>query len=183
MLPEAALTSNRINQKSEADRAKRPCGPLDLSDGRYRQAPARKSRREPPPLDAFGLGSSGRFAADLHQVYKGEGVPEYSDPAEFFRRTYLTEGLKQLLGQAVERLSSKGGVPIVDLQTNFGGGKTHSLLALYHLFGGASASELAGVDQILKQTGVSEVPTAHRAVLVGTKIGPGRFMPSPMGPR
>jgi len=121
------------------------------------------------------------FAADLHQVYSGQGVAEYSDPKEFFRRTYLTEGLSQLLEQAIERLSGKGGVPIVDLQTNFGGGKTHSLLALYHLFGGTPASELAGVDQILKETDVSEVPKAHRAVLVGTKIGPGQVHAKPDG--
>ncbi len=121
------------------------------------------------------------FAADLHQVYSGHGVPEYSDPAEFFRRTFLTEGLKQLLGQAVQRLSGTGGVPIVDLQTNFGGGKTHSLLALYHLFGGTPASELAGVDELLKSAGVSEAPKAHRAVLVGTKIGPGSAHAKPDG--
>jgi len=121
------------------------------------------------------------FAADLHQVYSGHGMAEYADPAEFFRRTYLTEGLKQLLGQAVERLTGRGGVPIVDLQTNFGGGKTHSLLALYHLTGGTPASSLAGADEILKAAGVSDVPKAHRAVLVGTKIGPGSVHQKPDG--
>ncbi|HOU29508.1 MAG TPA: Swt1 family HEPN domain-containing protein, partial [Thermoleophilia bacterium] len=114
------------------------------------------------------------FAADLHQVYSGQGMPEYSDPVEFFRRTYLTEGLQQLLEQALRRLSGTGGVPIVDLQTNFGGGKTHSLLALYHLFGGTPASELAGVHEILRAAEVGEAPAAHRAVLVGTKIAPGQ---------
>jgi predicted AAA+ superfamily ATPase len=73
---------------------------------------------------------------------------------EFFRRTYLTESLKGLLAGAVQRLGGTGGLsagaqagdPVVQLQTNFGGGKTHSMLALYHLFSGTPAGELLGVD-------------------------------------
>ncbi len=114
------------------------------------------------------------FAADLHQVYQGSGVDEYRDPAEFFRRTYLTDGLTQLLTQAIERMTGAGGVPVVDLQTNFGGGKTHSLLALYHLFSGTPATELPGVGPLMKNAGASSLPEAHRAVLVGTKIAPGQ---------
>jgi len=76
----------------------------DVASGRYQQA---------------------EFAADLWQVYIGEGTDEYKNPVEFFRRTYLTESLKQLLVGAVQRLSGKGGDPVVQLQTNFGGGKTH----------------------------------------------------------
>ena len=124
------------------------------------------------------------FAADLHQVYRGTAASEYQDPTEFFRRTFLTEGLRQLLTQAIERLSGTGGVPVVDLQTNFGGGKTHSLLALYHLFGGTPAAELPGVDQLLtslKERGVSDLPKANRAVLVGTRIGPGQVHVKPDG--
>ena len=124
------------------------------------------------------------FAADLQQVYQGNAASEYQDPTEFFRRTFLTEGLRQLLTQAIERLSGTGGVPVVDLQTNFGGGKTHSLLALYHLFGGTPAAELPGVDELLtslKERGVSELPKANRAVLVGTRIGPGQVHVKPDG--
>ena len=85
----------------------------DVASGRYQQA---------------------EFAADLWQVHLGEGSDEYRNPAEFFRRTYLTESLKRLLVGAVQRLAGQGGDPVVQLQTNFGGGKTHSMLALYHLF-------------------------------------------------
>ena len=77
------------------------------------------------------------FAADLWQVHLGEGADEYRDPEEFFRRTYLTESLKGLLTTAVRRLAGQAGDPVVQLQTNFGGGKTHSMLALYHLFSGS----------------------------------------------
>ena len=87
----------------------------DVASGRYQQA---------------------EFAADLWQVHMGEGTDEYKKPVEFFRRTYLTESLKRLLVGAVQRLAGQGGDPVVQLQTNFGGGKTHSMLALYHLFSG-----------------------------------------------
>ena len=91
----------------------------DVASGRYQQA---------------------EFAADLWQVYLGEGTDEYRKPDEFFRRTYLTESLKQMLVGAVRRVSGQGGDPVVQLQTNFGGGKTHSMLALFHLFSGAKPS-------------------------------------------
>ncbi|MEI7432418.1 MAG: DUF499 domain-containing protein, partial [Betaproteobacteria bacterium] len=113
------------------------------------------------------------FAADLWQVHLGEGTDEYRDPVEFFRRTYLTESLKEMLIGAVRRMTQGGGDPVVQLQTNFGGGKTHSMLALYHLFSGVPPTELAGVDTILSATGVSSVPKVNRVVLVGNKISPG----------
>jgi predicted AAA+ superfamily ATPase len=124
----------------------------DVASGRYQQA---------------------EFAADLWQVHLGEGTDEYRDPVEFFRRTYLTESLKEMLIGAVRRMTQGGGDPVVQLQTNFGGGKTHSMLALYHLFSGVPPTELAGVDTILSATGVSSVPKVNRVVLVGNKISPG----------
>jgi predicted AAA+ superfamily ATPase len=106
-------------------------------------------------------------------VHLGEGSDEYRKPAEFFRRTFLTESLKRLLVGGVRRLFGQGGDPVVQLQTNFGGGKTHSMLALYHLFGGAVPSELAGIDSVLAEAGVKALPKAKRVVLVGNKISPG----------
>jgi len=124
----------------------------DVASGRYQQA---------------------EFAADLWQVYLDEGSDEYRKPVEFFRRTFLTESLKRLLVGGVQRVAGKGGDPVVQLQTNFGGGKTHSMLALYHLFSGATPSELAGVDAVLAEAGVKSLPAARRVVLVGNKISPG----------
>jgi CheY-like chemotaxis protein len=124
----------------------------DVASGRYQQA---------------------EFAADLWQVHLGEGSDEYKNPAEFFRRTYLTQSLRQLLIGAVQRLSGQGGDPVVQLQTNFGGGKTHSMLALYHLFSGVPQGELAGIDEVLKDAGTSRPPKVNRVVLVGNKISPG----------
>ncbi len=122
---------------------------------------------------ASGLYQQAEFAADLWQVHLGEGTDEYKKPDEFFRRTYLTESLKRLLVGAVRRISGHGGDPVVQLQTNFGGGKTHSMLALYHLFSGTKPSDLMGIDAVLKEAGTDKLPTAKRVVLVGNKISPG----------
>ena len=132
----------------------------DVASGRYQQA---------------------EFAADLWQVHLGEGSDEYRKPTEFFRRTFLTESLKRLLVGGVQRLSGQGGDPVVQLQTNFGGGKTHSMLALYHLFGGAAPGELSGIDAVLAEAGVKGLPKATRVVLVGNKISPGNPVTKPDG--
>ena len=130
---------------------------------------------------ASGRYQQAEFAADLWQVHLGEGSDEYRKPSEFFRRTFLTESLKRLLVGGVRRVLGQGGDPVVQLQTNFGGGKTHSMLALYHLFGGAAPSELAGVDSVLAEAGVKSLPKARRVVLVGNKISPGNPVTKPDG--
>ncbi|MDW8231011.1 MAG: DUF499 domain-containing protein [Saprospiraceae bacterium] len=127
----------------------------------------------PHPDVRGGRYQQAEFAANLWQVYMGEASDEYRRPQDFFRRTYLTEGLRSLLVSALRRLSGKGGEPVVQLQTNFGGGKTHAMLALYHLCSGESASELVGVPDLMKEAGVERLPTARRVVLVGTTLSPG----------
>jgi predicted AAA+ superfamily ATPase len=127
----------------------------------------------PHPDVASGRYQQAEFAADLWQVHVGEGSTEYKDPVEFFRRTYLTESLKRLLIDGVQRLAGTGGDPVVQLQTNFGGGKTHSMLALYHLFSGTPAGELLGIDEVLLAANTNELAAARRVVLVGNRISPG----------
>ena len=114
--------------------------------------------------------------ADLAQVCRGGAGPEYGDAAEFFRRTFLTVGLSRLLTGAIQRLSANAGDPVVELQTNFGGGKTHSMLALWHMAGHDNAAELPGLDQLMAQAGVASVPKANRAVFVGTSFSPGEVV-------
>src|SRR4029453_6541046 len=75
----------------------------------------------------------------------------------------------------------KGGDPVIQLQTNFGGGKTHSMLALYHLFSEGKASELPGVDALLADAGMKSLPSVRRVVLVGNKISPGNPVTKPDG--
>ena len=140
----------------------------DVTSGRYQQA---------------------EFAADLWQVYLGEGSDEYRDPVEFFRRTYLTESLRQLLANAILRLTGQGGDPVVQLQTNFGGGKPHSMLALFHLASGRPLAELPGleraVEEATRRAGNAErLPTplsVKRVVLVGNRLSPGNPLRKPDG--
>ncbi|RMF28240.1 MAG: ATP-binding protein [Chloroflexi bacterium] len=72
------------------------------------------------------------FAADLWEVDKGRAPDEYRDPVRFFQKTYQTEGLTHLLSVVERRLAGKGGDPVIQIQTPFGGGKTHALIAMYH---------------------------------------------------
>ncbi len=132
----------------------------DVASGRYQQA---------------------EFAADLWQVHLGEGTDEYRDPVEFFRRTYLTDSLKGMLISAVQRLAGGGGDPVVQLQTNFGGGKTHSMLALYHLCSGIPPSDLTGVDSLVQDADMSALPRVRRVVLVGNRVSPGNPVTKPDG--
>ena len=122
---------------------------------------------------ASGKYQQAEFAADLWQVYLGEAESEYQHPTEFFRRTFITEGLQKLLSNGIQRIGGKGGDPVVELQTNFGGGKTHSMLALYHLFSGTPTSELPGVDEIIEDAACKVATNVNRAIVVGTKISPG----------
>ena len=124
----------------------------DVASGKYRQA---------------------EFAADLWQVHLKQGSTEYVDPVEFFSRTFLTDSLTELLVCGLQRLAGRGGDPVVQLQTNFGGGKTHSMLALYHLFSGIDPRNLEGIDDVLNKAEITSVPAVKRIVLVGNKISPG----------
>ena len=109
------------------------------------------------------------FSADLAQVASGKAAPEYGDPREFFQRTYLTQGLQDLIVSCFERFNGSGGDPVVQLQTNFGGGKTHSMLAIYHLADGFRLRDISGAEEILQRLGdVDDSIECKRAVIVGT---------------
>ena len=120
-----------------------------------------------------GTFQQAEFAADLSRVHEGTATPEYQNPSLFFQRTFITEGMRLLLDSVVKRLSGKGGDPVIQLQTAFGGGKTHTMLAVYHLAtGDVAASDLPGVPTILDAAGVTELPHARVAVLDGIKSSP-----------
>lgn len=111
------------------------------------------------------------FAADLSRVHAGNANDEYQDAALFFQRTFITEGMRLLLDSVVKRLCGNGGDPVIQLQTAFGGGKTHTMLAVYHLAKGLyPAGDLQGVSPILEAAGITEVPKARIAVLDGVDL-------------
>jgi len=115
------------------------------------------------------------FAADLMAVHDGQATDTYQDPKEFFRRTFITEGMRLLLTSVAQRLNGKGGDPVLQLQTAFGGGKTHTLLAVYHLAkGGYVTEDLPGVSALLDQAGLDGVPVSRLAILDGNFLAPGQ---------
>ncbi|MBS0558266.1 MAG: ATP-binding protein [Proteobacteria bacterium] len=119
-----------------------------------------------------GTFQQAEFAADITRVHDGSATAEYQDPVLFFQRTFITEGMGKLLASVAERLAGKGGDPVIQLQTAFGGGKTHSMLAVLHMVGGVPANELPGVPAVLKAAGVTQLPNARIAVLDGNKLAP-----------
>jgi predicted AAA+ superfamily ATPase len=126
---------------------------------------------------ATGSFQSGEFAADLYKVAREPKATsgEYSDPSEFFARTYLTEGLRDLISRAIKRLSGDANAsPVVNLQTNFGGGKSHSMLALWHLAGGLKLADYPqDAQELLAANGFPNSGiSARRVALVGNHIAP-----------
>lgn len=115
------------------------------------------------------------FAADITAVRGGKAMAEYQDAKAFFERTFITEGMRNLLVQVAQRLSGKGGDPVIQLQTAFGGGKTHTMLAVYHLTTRKCAlGDLSGVPAIIESAGLMDVPQARVAVLDGNAHAPGQ---------
>ncbi|MFB3789025.1 MAG: ATP-binding protein [bacterium] len=89
---------------------------------------------KPRPDVELGTTKDEQFAADLAQVVNHTAPPEYCDPAIFFQYSYPTKGLKELLKSVCKRISGRGGevASIMRLHTQYGGGKTHGLIALVH---------------------------------------------------
>ena len=120
-----------------------------------------------------GTFQQAEFAADISRVHEGTATDEYQNPSLFFQRTFITEGMRLLLDSVVKRLVGRGGDPVIQLQTAFGGGKTHTMLAVYHLAKGkAPASQLQGIPPILDAAGITELPNARIAVLDGSACRP-----------
>ena len=128
------------------------------------------------PHDDVATGNfhASEFAADLYKVATGGEVDsDYADPVEFFRRTYLTEGLRDLIGRAVRRFSGDDNAsPVINLQTNFGGGKTHSMLSLWHVAAGLPVGEFPQETQELLTANGYTGAKVNRAAIVGNHFSP-----------
>ena len=95
------------------------------------------------------------FAADLAQVINGTAPIEYTQPHLFFANTHPTQGFKALLKTVCQRLQGVGGSAVLRLDTQYGGGKTHSLIALTH-----AAQGMKGVNNIAEFIDPNLVPTS-----------------------
>lgn len=129
-----------------------------------------------PPHDDVATGNfaASEFAADLYKVAAGsEQDSGYAEPVAFFARTYLTEGLRQLIGRAVRRLEGDDNAPpVINLQTNFGGGKTHSMLSLWHVAVGMPVSSFPQETQDLLNENGYTGRKVNRVAIVGTHFSP-----------
>ncbi|MBL7487502.1 DUF499 domain-containing protein [Frankia sp. AgB1.9] len=123
---------------------------------------------------ATGNFAASEFAADLYKVaFGGEQDSGYSDPVAFFQRTYLTEGLNQLIGRAVRRLAGDDNAPpVINLQTNFGGGKTHSMLSLWHVAAGRPVGDFPQETQDLLTANGYTGKKVNRVAIVGNHFSP-----------
>lgn len=172
-LGSTTVTEGNSEPQAPTKKKKEEVGVLTRINGS--KLPSWREIIEPHPDVAQGRYLNAEFAADLSQVARGEGAFEYRDPVEFFARTYVTEGMKGLLIQALKRFGGKDGEPVLQLKTAFGGGKTHSLLALYHMSrGGVPLDKIPNLKAVMADAGVSELPNAKVAVLVGTAMDPSR---------
>ncbi|HXH09908.1 MAG TPA: DUF499 domain-containing protein [Alphaproteobacteria bacterium] len=135
----------------------------------YRVATPRKEVREGRSFNPD------EFAIALEQVVAGAAPEDYRDPVKFFARTCFTRALREHAGMVLRRLAgmTEHTAPVLTLITQFGGGKTHTLTALYHLVRhGTSAAADPGVAGLLQEAGLSTVPEAKVGVFVGNAWDP-----------
>ena len=110
------------------------------------------------------------FAADLYDVVMGRARPVYQDPAEFFALTYPTFNLRELAKDVLGRLAGKNEKAVRQLELTYGGGKTHTLITLYHLVSDPAAlPDLPAVKEFIEHAGITP-PRARVACLPFDKL-------------
>lgn len=171
----SSAVTDTVASTSAPVRKKKTAAAAVLTKKVGQNLPSWRDIMQPHPDVAEGRYKAAEFAADLAQVSRGEGAYEYRDPVEFFSRTYVTEGMAGLLVQSLQRIAGMGGEPVIQLKTAFGGGKTHSMLALYHMVRGTTSIDyIPNLKPVLERAGLTELPKANVAVLVGTALDPTR---------
>jgi len=122
------------------------------------------------------------FAIALEQVAADRGPDDYRKPEQFFARTCFTRALKEHMGMVLRRLAgqTEHSAPVMTLVTQFGGGKTHTLTALFHLAKhGSRVKGDPAIQQLLSDAGLTDLPTAKVAVFVGNAYDPGEGRETP----
>lgn len=115
--------------------------------------------------------SLAEFAADLHEVTLQRGKrPVYEEPEKFFALTYPTYALRELVKDVAARLAGKSDKAVRQLELTYGGGKTHTLITLYHLFRAPEAAADAAAVREFREHAGDRLPGAHVAALCFDKI-------------
>ena len=124
----------------------------------------REGFRDPAHID------ESLFAATLGGVFAGSARDEYLDPVRFLSHTYFTDNLAQMVRDIVSRMSGGAGPAVTEVQTPFGGGKTHALLTLYHLINSREAA--LTLPSVREALGEFRIPAgAHVLVFDGQEMG------------
>lgn len=115
-----------------------------------------------------------QFAVQLGDAVAGEGQSDYANPVTFFDRTYFTRNLERILLDVLNMVGSDGGrESVIQLLTSFGGGKTHTLLSIYHMFENREKIDhLESINEIIEKSEVEDVPEANVSVVVGNDLNP-----------
>jgi hypothetical protein len=116
------------------------------------------------------------FAADLYDVAMDAAKPIYQDPREFFSLTYATHNIRELAKDIILRLAGKNEKAVRQLELTYGGGKTHTLIVLYHLVNDPDhLPDLPAVEEFIQHAGMKP-PKARVAVLAFDKLDVERGM-------
>lgn len=130
----------------------------------------------PPHPDLGNAMLQADFAADLQRVHSGDAPEEYANPVVFFNQTHITPGIRSLLVNTLRRVSGGGGDPVIQTKTDFGGGKTHSLIALYHIIKSAQAL-INPAPSAPRET--QDTADTIRAIMRDAGINPGEWDEDP----
>ena len=117
------------------------------------------------------------FAANLSAVVRGEAHEVYQDPDLFFANTYPTERVRSFVREVAGRLSGRdpAASAFFRLDTPFGGGKTHTLISLYHLIGSKPSTESLGIMGM--DAGVMPSDPVKVVTIVGGDLEPADGVP------
>lgn len=111
------------------------------------------------------------FVVSFFSFLDGKADPMYQDPQEFFKLTHMTRNLQGILGESLERLGTGKAKPLMVIDTTFGGGKTHTLVALHHLYKNSSVIENdPKIKEILKEKDMSEIPDVAMVAIDGRNL-------------
>lgn len=133
-------------------------------------------RQVSPHLDIqMGKLDESIFAANLGEVALGYGREIYNNPVVFFQKTYFTSGLKNIAKRVVQGLNGGQDADnrVISLQTGFGGGKTHTLISLFHLARlGKKAMQTGSTAELVAVTGELKFESANIAVFTNATNDP-----------
>ncbi len=121
------------------------------------------------------------FAIHLEQVVSGAAPDDYKNPIDFFARTCFTAALREHMGMVLRRLNGEtvNAAPVLTLITQFGGGKTHTLTALYHAVKNTRSIDPSIQAELLRTLGLGKLPDARVAVFVGNAWDPSETRETP----